>query len=45
MYLFICIHLTMGKSTMGEKAAPQHNSHISFSAGKNSFTVIFSQEG
>ena len=29
---------------MVEKTAPQYNSHISFSAGKNSFTVIFSQE-
>ena len=29
---------------MAEKTAPQYNSHISFSAGKNSFTAIFLQE-
>ena len=34
----------MGKSTMAEKSAPQYNSHISFSVGKNSCTVVFSQE-
>ena len=40
MYLFICIHLTMGNSTMAEKTAPQYNSHSSCSAGK-----IFAREG
>ena len=44
IYSFICIHLTMGKSTMAEKTAPQYNSHSSCSAGKFSFTVIFSRE-
>ena len=29
---------------MAEKTAPQYNSHISCSAGKISFTVIFSRE-
>ena len=29
---------------MAEKTAPQYNSHISCSAGKISFTVIFSRD-
>ena len=34
----------MGKSTIAEKTAPQYNYHSSCSAGKISFTVIFSRE-